>query len=159
MVAGNTNNLTWQEYNERHQVVLESLLQTVRPQYIIGTCTQKSMLEPDLARQYATILMAQVGPPSFYKTENPYVFGMHVNSDLYAAPMIQALTLYSNRQPDGPSQQPATVLYSTESEFYNSTCQSAIRAVQAAGFNTVTAIEFNPYQDHDNDGILNWTRR
>lgn len=113
------------------------------------------MLEPELAQRYATILMAQVGSPSFYREANPYVFGMHIDSDFYPVPLVQTLSLHSNRQPGGPSKQPVTVLYSNESEFYSSTCRSAITALNDAGFKNVTEIRFDPFQDHDANGILN----
>jgi hypothetical protein len=155
VVAGNHLGLNPADYDKRHKMLLQSLLVTIQPQYIIGTCSQKSSLETDLALQHKTILMAQVGPPSFYRNDNPYVFGFHVNSDLYPLPAVQTLSFYATQQMGGAAKQPVKVLYRTQSEFFKSTCRSAIDALKASGFTNVTEIEFDPFGDHDSDGNPN----
>jgi hypothetical protein len=160
-------------YDAQHSFLLESLLQSVRPQYIIGTCSPKAHIEPDLARRYKTILFAQVGPNSFYQSPNPsqnqspenlnpYLFGVHLNSDLYSASAIQEFTWYSTTSKTDNAasdltllQRPVHVLYSTQSEFFQSTCRYAIQLLKESGFTNVSEWPFDPYADHDNDGEPN----
>ena len=63
-------------------------------QYIAGTCSFAAAIERDLARNLKRMVLTMVGPPGFYKdgpdgtAVNPYVFGIHINSDMYGKPAI-----------------------------------------------------------------------
>lgn len=155
VVAGNSDNLSTSEYNKRHAELLDGLLNTLTPQYIVGTCTFKADLERDIALRHKTILMAQVGPPGFYETGNPYVFGLHLNSDAYAQPALQALNFYAESQKVPKSHLPVKVIYRTESEFFRSTCIASVNFAKSLGFKNITEVKFEPFGDHDNDGVIN----
>ena len=94
------------------------------------------------------IVLSQVGPPGFYINDppNPYIFGIHVNSDSYPIPALKTLQFYYNRNNVPISSQSVRVVYRDRSEFFKSTCRSAIDSATAQGFN-VLAIEFNPDGD------------
>eukprot|EP00957_Ditylum_brightwellii_P003821 290209-Ditylum_brightwellii.AAC.1 len=96
VIGGNPNSIGTSLYSDQHVAVLDSMLETLKPQYIMGTCTSVSSLEKALALKHKTVLMAQVGPPGFYKDNNPYVFGIHVNSDTYPLPALQSLRFHIN---------------------------------------------------------------
>lgn len=156
VVAGNTDALLGvEDYDARHVALLNSLLETVKPQYIVGTCSWKAELEKEPALEHKTILMAQVGPPGFYNDEeNDYVFGFHINSDKYPQPALDTLNMYANQQAFRREKQPIKVLYRTKSEFFNSTCRAAIEEAKDLGFSNITEIAFDPEAiDQGNDTV------
>jgi hypothetical protein len=157
VVAGNPANLTEEEYNRRHDQILRSLISEWDAPYIIGTCSFASAVEKEPAKDLKAIVMAQVGPPGFYMPDssNPYVFGLHVNSDTYPLPNVQALDFLAADLQDGPSSVPVKVIYRTKSEFFYSTCRSAIDALTEAGFTDITELLFDHTEDHDDDGETN----
>jgi len=154
VIGGNPNSIGTSLYSDQHVAVLDSMLETLKPQYIMGTCTSVSSLEKALALKHKTVLMAQVGPPGFYKDNNPYVFGIHVNSDTYPLPALQSLRFYINGERKSIAKQPVRVIYRTKSEFFYSTCRSVIDKAILDGFDT-TAIEYDPEGDEDDNGVLN----
>ena len=150
VVAGNSLHLRT-DYNTRHQQVLELLLQTFRPHYTVGTCSGIASNEPQLAEQYETMLLAQVGPPGFYRNEppNPWLFGYHLNSDDYPLHAVRRLLFQAQESVQPESffqQQPIRVIYRNRSEFFFSTCQSALQSLRDAGFTATTTTDFsNPW--------------
>jgi len=84
---------------------------------------------------------------------NPYVFGIHVNSDSYPLPALQALRFHLASTGDPVSKQPINVIYRDKSEFFYSTCRSVIDEAIEQGF-AVTEIEFDPFGD-DGSGVEN----
>ena len=155
IIAGSSENLNETDYEKKHVELLQSLLEIYQPQYIVGTCSWKAALEPSIALQHKTILLAQVGPPGFYKSDNPYLFGFHIDSDNYPLAAVQILGFYADTQKGGKAKQPVKVLYRNTAEFFNSTCVSAINEAKSVGFDDVDAIEFDPNGDDDNDGVIN----
>lgn len=85
---------------------------------------------------------------------NKYVFGIHVNSDTYPLPSLSSLTFQLNSEGISTSTQQVRVMYRDKSEFFYSTCRSAIDTATEKGFN-VTAIEYDPDGDTENIGIPN----
>jgi hypothetical protein len=165
LIAGNadtfgTSGETMMTYGDVHSAVLRAALQSLQPQYIVGTCSFAAAYEKDPALDYQTIVMAQVGPPGYYEDsrskKNPYVFGAHINSDDYPIHTIRSLGFWA-AQPTTPSpaEIPVKVIYRTGSEFFYSTCRSAIRALQEFGFTDLQEILYTHNEDHDNDGELN----
>lgn len=117
-----------------------------------------SIAEPYLAEIHKTMLMAQVGPPNFYTDGNPYLFGFHINSDMYPQAAVQTLGFYANENLGGSTglqKQPIKVVYRTKSAFFKSTCESVIRFALEAGFTNITEISYDPFADHDEDGDVN----
>ena len=151
VVAGNPAALSVEEYERRHEQLLRILLNNTGAPYIIGTCSFSSEVEKLPAADYEAILMAQVGPPGFYKpeTSNPYVFGFHINSDEYPLPNVQELSFLGNKST------PVRVIYRSQSEFFFSTCESALNRLQSDGFTDVKAFLYDPAVDHDSDGEVN----
>ena len=98
-----------------------------------------------------------VGPPGFYKdgedgkSVNPYVFGIHINSDTYGMPALQQLAFL----PNGPETIPIRVIYRQQSEFFFSTCQAVLDAAEELGFKDIGKVLYEHDADHDGDGDLN----
>ena len=134
------------------------MLETLEAPYIVGTCSFVSALEKAPANEYKAILMAQVGPPGFYEDSqaSPYVFGFHINSDTYPLPSVRSLAFWARREhPGGPANVPVRVIARTESEFFSSTCKSAIAALEAQGFSDIEQIWMDHSADEDGDGTIN----
>ena len=152
VVVGNSNG----DYDVEHQTILRSMIETLNPQYILGTCTLVAALEREIALEYKLILMAQVGPPLFYADRNPYVFGFHLNSDMYPKPAIQALRFHAEAAfKGGPAEQPLRIVYRTQSDFFRSTCQSVLDYANGFGFTDSISYMFDPFADDDSNGIVN----
>ena len=164
VIAGNPTNLTESEYDKRHDEILRSMITELNAPYIAGTCSFASAVEKQPAKDLGSIVLTQVGPPGFYEPDkdtgeiNPYVFGIHINSDLYPAPNVQVLDFLaqdSKKIKGGPSSIPVKVIYRTKSEFFYSTCRSAIDRLTDAGFTDITEILYDHADDHNNDGTIN----
>mmetsp|Transcript_42994 Transcript_42994/g.103963 ORF Transcript_42994/g.103963 Transcript_42994/m.103963 type:complete len:1227 (+) Transcript_42994:445-4125(+) len=158
VVAGNPAAISVDEYERRHVQLLSSMLETLKAPYIVGTCSFVSALEKAPANEHKAILMAQVGPPTFYEDSqaSPYVFGFHINSDKYPLPSVRSLAFWARREhPGGPANVPVRVISRTESEFFSSTCKSAIAALEAQGFKDIEQIWMDHSADEDGDGTIN----
>jgi hypothetical protein len=167
VIAGNPATLSEGEYARRHVQLLSSMLTSSLTSslmssldmhtapYIIGSCSFASAMEQEPAREHKAILMAQVGPPGFYTEGNPYVFGFHINSDTYPLPSVQSLGFWANDQEGGPASIPVRVIYRSKSEFFYSTCRSAIDRLKEAGFTNIKEILYDHAADHDEDGEIN----
>lgn len=121
VVAGNPAAMTEEEYNQRHEQILNSMISYLDAPYIVGSCSFASTIEKQIADDNEAFLMAQVGPPGFYTDNHPYVFGFHINSDLYPLPNVQSLSFLIDRNArDGgdASEIPIKVIYRTKSEFF-----------------------------------------
>lgn len=151
IVAGNPAALTAEEYERRHLQMLRAALEATGAPYIIGTCSFLAEKEKGPAEEYQAIIATQVGPPGFYRPENsnPYVFGFHINSDDYPLPNVQELDFL------GDKSIPVRVVYRSQSEFFFSTCESALSRLQVEGFTDIKAILFDPSQDQDRNGKIN----
>ena len=149
------------EYDVKHQELLEALVMALRPHLIVGTCTDHAWLERNVALRQKTMLMAQVGVPNYYSTNNPYVFGFHVSSDTYLLWAVRELKFYADEPqakdsiPDITTDNlPVHFIYRSQSEFYKSACLAGADLAEKLGF-TVTRVELDPFGDHNNNGIPN----
>lgn len=124
---------TWndEDYNDQHRFVLTTLLESLTVDYIVGTCSPVAQVEPPIADEFQTILLAQVQTSSFYVSGNSYVFGIPLNSDLYAMQYIQALALKTSMET------PIHVIYPTTPDWYSSTCLAAYQFLLDRGFTNV----------------------
>mmetsp|Transcript_7361 Transcript_7361/g.15347 ORF Transcript_7361/g.15347 Transcript_7361/m.15347 type:complete len:957 (-) Transcript_7361:2251-5121(-) len=158
IVAGNSDFLGQDAYLEIHTQILNSFLEDTAGQlrYIIGSCSFTSASEKQPAGDHEAILMAQVGPPGFYKPENsnPWVFGIHVSSDDYPLAAARKLAFQSS-QTDALAKQAVRVIYRTSSEFFFSTCDSALKELRGAGFEDIGEVLYDPDADEDGDGTPN----
>lgn len=121
VVAGNPAALSEQEYNRRHVQILTSMVSYLDAPYIVGSCSFASDIEKLVANEHKAFLMAQVGPPGFYTDNNPYLFGFHINSDLYPIPNVRSLAFLANKDGRGGprvSKVPIKVVYRTKSDFF-----------------------------------------
>ena len=150
LIAGNSDHMGAQAYDRQHRALLESVLQEEQPHYIIGTCSPLAHNEVDLALKYRTMLLAAVGPPAFYAQNNPWLFGMHLNSNDYAIDAVRRLQFWTQTA-RAPS---VAVLYRTASEFFASTCQATVQALQQAGF-VLNELSYNPTGDDSGNGTPN----
>lgn len=158
VVAGNPAFLGDQVYSAKHVALLESLMQYTNGQYryIIGTCSFYAALEKPIALKYETIMATQVGPPGFYNPAvNKWIFGFHVNSDLYVTASARKLAFWAKGQPGGLEKQPVRVIYRNASEFFLSTCTAAINTLKDLGFTDVGSVMYDPVGDDDGDGVEN----
>jgi len=164
LIGGNSDEMGTNAYGVQHEQVLSAVLDALRPQYIVGTCSFASLYDKTPALERKTMVLAQVGPPAYYEENNPYVFGVHINSDEYPLPAVQALnfqatavssSLTPEEEQDFFTSQPIRVIYRTKSEFFNSTCHSAIRALQRVGFQNVVTVSYDPDGDDDQNGFVN----
>jgi hypothetical protein len=161
VIAGNPASLTEDEYDRRHDQLLRSLLETTGAPYIIGSCSFAAEVEKEPANDFQAMVLTQVGPPGFYAPENsnPYVFGFHIDSDTYPLPTVQSLGFLAQQQgggrAGGASNIPVRVIYRSKSEFFYSTCQSAIDKLRKEGFTDLKAILYDHAQDEDGDGEIN----
>jgi hypothetical protein len=166
VIAGNPTALSETEYDERHTQILQSLITSLGGvlggvPYIVGTCSFASEIEKDVANENQAILMAQVGPPGFYTSSsnnntNSYVFGFHINSDEYPLPNVQSLTFLTDK--GGSTSRgsvPVRVIYREKSEFFYSTCRSAIDTLRGSGFTNIQEFLYDHADDHDDDGVIN----
>lgn len=81
---------------------------------------------------------------------------MHIDINFYIVLLVQAVSLVSKQQPTGgPSKQPGSVVYSSESKFHTTSRSATITALDDAGFKNITGIKFDPFQGDDANGILN----
>jgi hypothetical protein len=120
VIAGNPGALSEEEYDRRHAQLLKSMITTLDAPYIVGTCSFASSIEKQVAEDHKAILMAQVGPPGYYEEKNPYVFGFHINSDLYPLPNVQSLIFLADQQKRNglATDIPVRFIYRTKSEFF-----------------------------------------
>lgn len=154
-IAGNSRQLAPDVYAVAHQELLESMLLTLTPQYILGSCSFYAALDKPLAGKYQTVVLAQVGPESFYAVDsNEYVFGIHIPSETYGIPAFHALR-FSLQEKESRTNQKIRIIYRDRSEFFYSTCRSVYDMAMEEGFMDTVAIEYNPEGDADGDGILN----
>ena len=157
VIAGNPAALGTAEYNRRHTQLLESMVTELGAQYIAGTCSFAAEIEKESARRLKRMVLTMVGPPGFYKdgddgsSVNPYVFGIHINSDTYGIPAIQQLAFL----PNGPETIPIRIIYRKQSEFFFSTCQAIVDAARELGFVDVQTVLYEHDDDHDGDGTIN----
>eukprot|EP00985_Skeletonema_marinoi_P006921 scaffold3024_cov115-Skeletonema_marinoi.AAC.7 len=146
IIGGNNNNIGNDAYSAVHEEILDEVFQNVdNVHFMLGSCSFASANDKPMALKHAKIVLSQVGPPGFYMdvANNPYVFGIHVNSDTYSLPALKALQFHLDATGESTKKQPVRVVYRDRSEFFKSTCRSAIDAATLQGFD-VTAIEFNP---------------
>ena len=228
LIAGNAGQLGGDVYGQHHEAVLKAALTKLNPQYIVGTCSFAAAYEKQAALDHQTMVLAQVGPPGFYNNNppNPYLFGVHINSDEYPIPTVRALgfraaamnqnfnnpqqqreppedlpvptgregqttlqgkegsfwlqdnsedgmtkdgydnmTLNSLGEPTNATtstnsnveltKQAVRVIYRTKSEFFNSTCQSALQALREFGFTDLIEVAYDPDADDNEDGTAN----
>lgn len=167
IIAGNADQLGATEYGVQHERVLRAALAATQARYIVGTCSFASAYDKAPALVHQTMVLAQVGPPGYYSdvATNPYIFGVHINSDDYPLPTVRALGFraaladadasHSSSHKSVLEEQPVRVIYRTKSEFFNSTCHSAIRALQEFGFQNVETFGYDPDGDEDKDGTTN----
>jgi hypothetical protein len=157
VVAGSTASADNYQAEQDHKTILKSMIETLNPHYIMGTCTFVASYERQIALEYKRILVAQVGPPSFYTTDNPYVFGFHVSSNGYGTPGIQALRFYASSRlhKGGLSAQPIRIIYQSEPDFFRSTCQAISDLARKYGFTDTVDYKFDPLADNDNNTVIN----
>jgi hypothetical protein len=161
IVGGNAKNIGSDAYSEIHSILLDSVLETINnAHYILGSCSSAAAADKPIALKHSKVVISQVGPPGFYMdvATNPYVFGIHVNSDTYPLPALQTLLFHLNSINEKTSNQQVRVVYRDKSEFFYSTCKSVIDVATSQGFD-VTDIMYDPdgiTEDEDNeDGIPN----
>ena len=154
LIAGNADALGATQYGLQHSALLSAALEATKAQYIVGTCSFASSYEKQPALDYKTIVMAQVGPPGYYQDNNPYVFGAHINSDDYPIHTVRALGFRAAER-NSTSRQPVRVIYRTQSEFFRSTCASAVVALKEFGFDNLIETSYDPDGDDDGDGDAN----
>jgi len=154
-IAGNSRQLSSQEYSQNQQHLLESMLIALQPQYILGSCCDPSLDKP-LAGKYQTMVLSQVGPEGFYTAEdsNEYVFGIHIPSETYGLPAYQSLKFALPFQ-EQRAKQKVRVVYSNRSLFLRSTCETILHRAIDEGFEMTQGLEWDPNLDADKDGILN----
>eukprot|EP00984_Skeletonema_dohrnii_P009559 scaffold3657_cov114-Skeletonema_dohrnii-CCMP3373.AAC.5 len=156
IIGGNSNNIGNDAYSVVHEQMLDEVFQNVdNVHFILGSCSSASENDKSMALKHAKIVLSQVGSPGYYLdvANNPYVFGIHVNSDTYTLPALKALQFHLDEKGESTKNQPVRVVYRDRSEFFKSTCRSAIDTATVQGFD-VTAIEFNPYGE-ETPGVLN----
>ena len=153
-VAGNREQMGPDAYYTSHGILLQVLLEGLKPQYILGTSSFDSEWEREFADAYQTMLLAQVGPQAYYTSErsNDHVFGAHIASEGYGIPAFQGLRFNRNIVKE---EQKLRVVYRDRSEFFYRTCRAVIDLALEEGFNQTKAIEYNPDGDPDGDGVLN----
>ncbi|CAB9509506.1 acid type B receptor subunit 2 [Seminavis robusta] len=155
IVAGHSDYISGDHYKARHATVLDAALTALKPQYVIGTCSFASDAEDKVVLRHQIMLLAQVGPPSYYQTNNPYLFGFHLNSDGYPLAAARALSFDVQARDGTLANQPVKVLYRKKSEFFHSTCRSAIDSLKKFGFTNILELLYDHDDDHDGDGIKN----
>ena len=146
IVGGNSGNIGNDAYSAVHEELLDAIFDSVdNIQFILGSCSFASAADKPIALKRQKIVLSQVGPPGFYMdvAVNRWVFGIHVNSDTYPLPALKALQFHLDAINVPTSSQSVRVLYRDRSEFFYSTCRSAIESAQSQGF-MVTDILFNP---------------
>jgi len=120
--------------------------------FIIGTCSFAASFEKELAQTYERILLAQVGPDSFYEDTllNPHshIFGVHVSSNDYTFPALQGIKFADPTAKIG-------IVTRSSPEFFGSTCTAALEHAKALGLEVVLFEMYDPDVDEDGDGINN----
>ncbi|KAL7535580.1 hypothetical protein ACHAWF_005205 [Thalassiosira exigua] len=112
IVSGNNNNIGNDAYSEAHIEILDGLFDAVdNAQFILGSCSFASAADKPIALKRKKIVLSQVGPPGFYAdvATNPYVSGIHVNSDTYPLPALKALQFHLDAEGVPASDQPLRV--------------------------------------------------
>jgi len=158
IVAGNLDNIPDDAYKKAHSSLLDSVLEEIsNAHYILGSCSGQSSVDKNIALKREKVVISQVGPPGFYKDvkTNPYVFGIHVNSNTYPLPAFQALEFHLKAIGKARSLQAIRVLYRNKSEFFYSTCRSVIDKAKMHEFD-VTEIEYDPFASEDGSDIQNF---
>lgn len=153
-VAGNREQMGPDNYFKAHGSMMQVMLEDLKPQYILGTSSFDSEMEREFAGVYQTMLLAQVGPYAYYTSErsNDHVFGAHIPSEAYGIPAFQALRFNPHVTPET---QKIRVVYRDRSDFFYSTCRAVVNEAIEEGYNQTKAIEYNPDDDPDDDGVLN----
>lgn len=162
VIAGNQGQ---SDYAAMHETVLRQLLEQEpgqgKPQYIVGTCPAGVAVERELSLEYETMLLAVVGPPSYYDPSyNPWIYGLPLSSDDYPLDAVRRLSIHANQVEQDKAafykKQPIKVIYRTSSEFFYSTCLSAISQLRKLGFENIQEFLYDPSADDDGDGIVNY---
>lgn len=152
IVAG-SRDILGKNYNNVHEEVFRKALNLYQPDYITGTCSQAASAEKEPAREYETFLFSMVGPPGFYRDENPWLFGIHLNSNEYVSEAVHQLDQLHDEEKR--KNFPINVIHRTESEFFFETCQTAVDRLKDLGFRNVTQFLFEPFGDDDSDNVTN----
>ena len=156
VIAGDYVKMGPDAYNQRHQALLRNLIEDLDVHFIIGTCSKLAHNEPEIANNTSTMLLAQVGPPSFYRNSiNPWLFGLHVSSDEYTVDATRRLQFWVDEEQRSPATQPVRIMYRSKSEFFFSTCQAAVQNLKEAGFTDLLDFVYDAGADDDEDGIPN----
>lgn len=153
------------DYAAKHELVLRKLLEQEpgkgKPQYIVGTCPAGVSVERELSLEYETMLLAVVGPPGYYDPSyNPWIYGLPLSSDDYPLDAVRRLSIHANQVVQDKAaflkNQPIKVIYRTTSEFFYSTCLSAINELKKLGFENIQEFLYDPAGDEDADGVVNY---
>ncbi|CAB9525581.1 Gamma-aminobutyric acid (GABA) B receptor [Seminavis robusta] len=151
-ISGNYQQLPPEVYARTHGDLLESMVVSLKPQYILGSCSYVAKYDKKIAGKRQTIVLSQVGPDIFYTQDsNDYVFGVHIRSETYGLPAFQALKF----SVEDRTKQKIRILHRDRSEFFNSTCQEIYKHALQDGFTDSVAISYNPEGDHDDNGVQN----
>jgi hypothetical protein len=146
---------------EQHTEILTDMVEAIKPQYIIGTCSPAATLEREIAEKYQTMLVAQVGPPEFYKNggSNTYLFGFHLSSEKYTKAAMQALCFHAITDIlGGPPAQPVRILHRNEGDLFLSTCRAALSFAVDFDLFDVAMYGFDPIGSPYSDPFLNITK-
>ena len=130
-------------YLEQHQSALTTLLDELEVDYIVGTCSPVAQVEPPIAVSSQTVLLAQSQSSSFYSADNPFVFGVSLNSDHFPNQFIQALVL------DTPTNTSIHLIYPTTSDVYSDMCHMAYDSLMNLGFASVHLHAYSARIDQD----------
>ncbi|CAB9529372.1 acid type B receptor subunit 2 [Seminavis robusta] len=151
-IAGNSQHMSPETYAKNHECILESMIGSLKPQYIMGSSSFVAKHDKRIAGEYQTIVLSQVGPDVFYTQDsNDYVFGVHIRSETYGIPAFQALKF----SVEDRTKQKIRILHRDRSEFFNSTCLEIYKHALQDGFTDAVAISYNPEGDHDDNGVQN----
>lgn len=154
-IAGNSKQQTPKDYKDSHVQALEDLILSTSPQYILGSCSFYARYDKELAGKHKVMVLSQVGPQIFYEEDsNDHVFGVHIPSELYGIPAFRALE-FANKERGERVKQKVRIIHRDRSEFFKYTCRAIYDKAIKEGFSDTVAIEYNPEEDEDRDGLLN----
>ena len=97
---------------------MTELLEEHDPAFVVGTCSGKAAFEKEVVTSRGKILLAQVGPDSYYENgANQYLFGLHLSSLEYTEPALKLLAFAGAKT--------VAIAGRAQSSFFYTPCSSA----------------------------------
>ena len=117
---------TGSAYDAEHLARLQAAVAPGSPvDFLVGTCSPKSAGEDTTANAASKMLLALVGPNSYYEPKLDYIFGMHISSYTYTEPTLKQVAFQGAKT--------VAIAGRKQSLFFQTTCAEGEKYAQQYG--------------------------